>query len=274
MKKVIIAFDNASFSESALDFAVRLNQISPILLTGVFLPQSEISALWSYAGAVPSGLLIPLVEPESSEEVKTHIDIFSRICEHNDIDYKVHKDFNNFSIQELVRESRFADLILLGGNSFYQKITDKTPNMYIRQVLHDVECPVMLLPQKAAFPGNNILSYDGSANCVFAIKQFAYLFPEFSNKRTSLIYINNKSNKALPEKVNIEELVSRHFPDLEIMHLTFDAKKYLASWLVDRPASIFIAGSYGRSGLSRLFAPSAIDNVITSHSIPIFIAHR
>ena len=37
MKKVVIAFDGNHFSEGAFEFVRRLNELQPILLTGVFL---------------------------------------------------------------------------------------------------------------------------------------------------------------------------------------------------------------------------------------------
>lgn len=274
MKKIIIAFDNLSFSESALDFAVKLNETEQILLVGAFLPQSAISALWSYAETVPVGMLMPLMEQENLNEVKKHIDIFSRVCENNNIDFRIHEDFNDFSIQELIRESRFADLVIIGGDGFYQKAADKVPNAFVKDVLHRVECPVLLFPEKALFPENILLAYDGSADSVLAIKSFAYLFNKLISKPAHLVYANNKDDQEFPEKMNIEELVTQHFLDIKITHQAFDPKKFMATWAENIYAPILVAGAYGRSGLSRLFSPSIMNEIITDQKIPLFIAHR
>jgi hypothetical protein len=45
MKKIILAFDGANFSEGSFNFARKMNEISPILLTGIFLPQVNYAAL-------------------------------------------------------------------------------------------------------------------------------------------------------------------------------------------------------------------------------------
>ena len=42
MKKIILAFEGTHFSEGAFEFARKLNELRPILLTGVFLPQTEV----------------------------------------------------------------------------------------------------------------------------------------------------------------------------------------------------------------------------------------
>jgi nucleotide-binding universal stress UspA family protein len=274
MKKIVIAFDNTSFSNTAMDFAVTMNELSPVLLTGVFLPQSIVSTVWSYAESVPTGYFIPGMEPENAMEVKAHVESFKAICEKNGIDYRVHKDFYDFSVPELIRESRFADFVILGSDTFYQHILDKVPNAYIKQVLHDVECPVLLVPDKATFPGNNILSYDGSADSVFAIRQFAYLFSELCNNKTWLVNVSGKEDADIPDKINIEELAARHFSDLEIMRLGFDPKKYFSTWLAEKPASLLVTGAYGRSDISRIFKDSFINAVITDQKVPLFIAHR
>lgn len=273
MKKIIIAFDNTSFSKPAIDFAVKLNEISPVLLTGVFLPQAMLATAWSYAETIPAGYFVPGMEAENAAEVQKNIAAFSDICEKNGIDYRVHKDFYDFSIPELITESRFADLILLGSNAFYQNALDKVPNAYIKQVLHEVECPVVLVPGKAVFPLTNIITYDGSEDAVFAIKQFAYLFSNLAKNKTLLVYINNDDDE-IPGKINIEELAARHFPDLEIMHLEFNARKYFSAWLSEKPASILVSGAYGRSELSMMFKKSFTDEIIAAQNLPLFIAHK
>jgi len=68
--------------------------------------------------------------------------------------------------------------------------------------------------EKFNFPKSNILSYDVSESSVFAIKQFAYLFPEFVKNPTLLVYAKNEREEEIPNMEYIEELVTRHFPDL------------------------------------------------------------
>lgn len=112
MKKIVIAFDNTSFSRTAIDFAVKINELSPILLPGVFLPKSIIATVWSFAETVPTDYFVPAMEPENAVDVMAHVKSFETICEQHGIDYRVHKDFYDLSIPELIRESR-RDLEIL-----------------------------------------------------------------------------------------------------------------------------------------------------------------
>lgn len=273
MKKILLAFDGSHFSEGAFEFARSLNEMQPILLLGVFIPQVNYANLWSYAGAASGPLFIPLVEEEESEIVHSNIARFERLCQKNNIDYRVHKDFFDFALPELKKETRFADLAILSSQSFYKNLGTGMPNDYLKETLHAAECPVLVVPEVFSFPESNILAFDGSESSVYAIKQFAYLFPELSNNKTLLVYADEEE-RAFPQKVYIEELVARHFPDLTLFKLDIDPKRYFASWIREKKSAILVSGAYGRSSLSQLFKRSFVSDVISDHQLPVFITHR
>jgi nucleotide-binding universal stress UspA family protein len=272
MKKILLAFDGSHFSEGAFEFASRINEQQNILLTGVFLPLVDASSLWSYAGGTGRPF-IPLLEDEQSAEVMKNIERFKTLCQKNNIEYRVHKDFLGFALPELKRESRFADLVILGSESFYQSFNNGEPNDYLKDALHDAECPVLVIPEKFDFPDYNILTYDGSDSSVYAIKQFAYLFPEFVNNNTMLIHLND-GDKPIPDESNVEELVSRHFPNLTIFKLELPSAKYFSTWASEKKNAILVSGAFGRSFMSQMLKKSFISGVIREHKLPIFIAHR
>jgi hypothetical protein len=104
MKTIILAFDGVHFSEGAFEFARRLNESQPVLLTGVFLPQAELSNLWSYADGVGTPY-IPLIERSDTDQIQKNIDKFEKLCKGNGIDYRVHKDLYDLALPELKKES-------------------------------------------------------------------------------------------------------------------------------------------------------------------------
>ena len=140
--------------------------------------------------------------------------------------------------------------------------------------LHGVESPVLVIPEKFDYPMTNILSYDGNKSSVYAIKQFAYLFPEMSGNPTLLVYANKKTDSEIPEEVNIEELTARHFPDLTVTKIDSSSGKYFGAWISKKKSAILISGSFGRSLFSRIFRKSFISDVIRDHKLPVFIAHK
>ena len=271
MKKIILAFDGTHFSEGAFEFARKLNELQPILLAGVFLPQTDIANVWSYAPA--NGTAMPLIETDQAVLVEQNIERFKTLCKTHAIDCMVHKHPFDFLFPELNRESRYADLLILGSELFYEDMGTGTPNQYLKSALHNVKCPVLMVPEKFQFPKNIILAYDGSDDSIFAIKQFAYLFPELTNLQTLLVYANNDEGN-IPDKSLIKELAARHFNKLSMVTLDIDPRKYFKSWVEDKTCPILVSGSYGRSGFSQLFKRSFVKDIIADHRMPVFIAHK
>lgn len=275
MKKIILAFDGSHYSNGACEFAKGLNEKKRILLVGSFLPQLDYANLWSYSGGGITGpLFVPVIEGEDSEAVQQNIQRFESFCVRNGIEFRVHKDFYDFALPELRKESRFADLLILGGETFYKNLGTDGPNDFLKDALHGVECPVVIVPEEFEFPQSNILSYDGSEDSVFAIKQFSYLFPEWADQKTILVYVSDKDGKRFPEQESIEELAARHFSDLTLTRLKKDPQSYFNTWLHDNKGSILVSGAFGRSAFSRSFRKSFVTDAIRENKMPVFIAHN
>jgi len=277
MKKILLAFDGSNFSEGAFEFVRKLNDIEPVLVTGVFMPQVDYANLWSYAAAanVGTGLAyIPLIEDEDADVVKKNIEHFEGLCQKSGIAYRVHKDFYSFALPELKTESRFADVIILSGELFYKGILESNQFDYLRDALHATESPVLIVPEKYQFPDNNILAYDGSEESVYAIKQFAYIFPELAKNPTLLVYAQDEKEKDFPSKHLIMELATQHFKDLTFYKLELSPKKYFSAWIGGRTGSILISGSFHRSTISQMLRKSFVAEIISEHMLPVFIAHK
>jgi hypothetical protein len=275
MRKILIAFDGDNFSEGVLGFAQQLNEKDPILLTAAFLPQIDYANLWSYSpGGQAGAVYIPLMEDEEAKVVKKSIDRFESFCIKNHIEHRVHKDFFDFAVPGLKKETRYADVLIISSSTFYKQVGSDAPNEYLKEILHQAECPVIIVPEKFDFPNSNILAFDGSESAVYAIKQFAYLFPELTNNETLLFYIKDNRNDEFPEEKNIEELAARHFSNLTLMKFHEDFDRYFSTWLMDKKGSVLISGAYGRSGFSRVFKKSFVNEIISDHKLPVFIAHK
>lgn len=275
MKKILLAFEGKNFSKGALDFARVLNEQNPILLIGAFLPQTNYASSFGSSGAgVVGPLIIPALEEENSEVIQKNIELFETYCTRHQIEHRVHKNFDDFALPEIIKETRFADLLVLSSEMFYGNIDAIEPDIYLKQVLHDMECPIVLIPENFVFPTSNILAYDGSESSVYAIKQFAYLFPELTDNKTILVYAKEKGGEEFPAEANIEELVARHFSDLTLTRLEADPGKYFSTWLIEQSKAILVSGSFGRSGVSRLLHKSFVSEIISDHALPVFIAHK
>ncbi|MGE5105984.1 MAG: hypothetical protein ACM3H8_00440, partial [Sphingobacteriales bacterium] len=115
----------------------------------------------------------------------------------------------------------------------------------------------------------------GTEASVYAIKQFAYLFPELCNQETTLLYANQKEDD-LPERDRMSELAARHYTNLTLQKLEMpEPRKFFHEWIGERSGNnILISGSFARSGLSESIKRSFIYETIADHKVPAFIAHR
>lgn len=275
MKKILMAIDGANFSKGAIEFAKTLNEKNRIALTGVFIPKKDYARLWNYAGeGIGSTYFIPLIEDVDADEIKAAISKFEKECLNNDIEFKVHKDYDNSSIATLIKESRFADLLILGSETFYKDYRVNRPSEYLVETLKDIECPAIIVPEQYTFPKCNIIAYDGSKSCMYAIKQFAYLFPELSNNKTLIVYSKEDDKHDIPDQILIEEFAVKHFKDLTIFKNNAAPDSYFNNLFLERKNALLISGAYGRTGIGSIFHKSFLSELIQDHSIPVFVANR
>ena len=276
MKKVLLVFDGSNFSEGAFEFVNKLNKIQPLLAIGAFMPQVDYANMWNYSAAagVDTGpMYFPTVQDED-EAIDNTMEHFRSLCISNEIQFRIHKNVSEFSLPNLKEDSRFADVVVLGGELFYKGVIFSNQFEYLKNTLHISESPVVIVPENYSFPEQNILAYDGSEQSVYAIKQFAYLFPELAKNKTLLVYANEEQEGEIPAKDQVRELVAQHYNYLNILPLGVNPKKYFSEWIKAQKASILISGSFGRSGLSLVFKKSFVTDTIIEHKIPVFIAHK
>ena len=165
-------------------------------------------------------------------------------------------------------------MVIFSAELFYKGVVETSQFDYLRDALHAAECPVLIVPEDYDFPDNNILAYDGSEDSVFAIKQFAYVFPELAKNKTLLVYTQEDEEKDFPSKGNIVELATQHYPDLTLYKMELDPKKYFDAWIRERKAALLVSGSFSRPAVSQLFKKSFVAKIIKEHKVPVFIAHR
>lgn len=275
MKKILLVYDGTMYVPELLDFALELHKLSPVSVTGLFLSPMDFSALWSFP-VVPGTSASYVGGPEEVEAkeglMEKAIKDFEVRCTMNGVLFSVRSNTDGLVFEAIQKESRFADLMIIGSEHFYKQFGEQ-PNEYLKEILRNSECGVLLLPDQCKFPQKIILAYDGGETSVFAIKQFAYLFPNFSKKRTLLMYAGDKV-KDVPDQSLISELVLRHYPDMDVQLINMEDRDDLVHWLNNQQDALIVAGSFGRSAFSQLFKKSFLTQLISDQHLPMFISHK
>lgn len=272
MRKVIIAFDGTHYSNGAYEMARRLNESERILLIGVFLPALDFTELNYVFGG--GGMYVPVQKEIDESKVRKNIDRFEDDCVRNGIEFRVHMDPSSYSLLKLQKESRFADLLIIGSQQFYDDLQREYADEFLRDILHDAECPVIVAPEQFNFPEHIILAYDGTRSAVFAIKMFAYLFGDLCKGQTTLVYATRKLHQSLPDEDYIQELAARHYSELTFQQLELHKLDYFHTWLQDIQHPMLVTGAFGRSGWSDIFRKSFCGSDIYENKYPVFIAHH
>lgn len=274
MKKLIIALDGQHFPKGAFEFVKTINASTKLLLAGVFLSPVDYSKLLAYTGMEGVALMPEwTLQNEDDIPVNKNISLFKEACTAEGIEFRIHKDTDLMAISSLIEESRFADALLISSDLFYVNVSSDQPNFYLEEVLKRAECPVMLVPEEYEEPGHIVLSYDGNESSVYALKQFAYVFPELTKKETTLLSINSQEDD-LPDYSLITELVSRHYPDLKLQNLQLRNRKEFCEWMKNKANSFIVMGAFSRSMFSQLFKRSFASDIIRELKMPLFISHR
>jgi nucleotide-binding universal stress UspA family protein len=279
MKKFIAAFDGLKFSETTLNYAVFLARHAKAHLVGVFLEDFTrhsygVADITKYAGEDFDRHVQELNEKDK-EERNESVDKFEETCQNMGLNYTVHRD-RNVAIQELLHESIYADLIIISGNETLTRYDEAAPTRFIRDLLNDVQCPVVVVPEKYKPVEKIVLLYDGEPSSVYAVRMFDYLFEVIKHFETQVLTVKAREESMhLPDNRLIKEFIKRHYPKAEYILVKGNAEDEIIRFLRREKKDVLIVlGAYRRSKLSRLFKPSMADFLLQHLKMPLFIAHN
>jgi len=278
MKKIVAAFDGLKYSVSARDYAVYLAKQTHTHLVGVFLDDPVYKSYNAYELLVNKNLTPEqLGEYEAKDKITRGkaSENFETVCRDEKLEYTVHHD-KNIALQELKHESIYADLLMIDSSETLTHYPEKLPTRFIRDLLSDVQCPVMLLPKKYKPIQKIILLYDGKPSSVFAIKMFSYLLPELKDIDTEVISVNPvAASMHVPDKKLMREFMKRHFPKATYTVLKGLAEDKIVKYLLQlKEDAVVVLGAYKRGNVSRWFRESMADVLMKELKLPLFVAHN
>lgn len=260
MEKILLALDAVNVNTNAVDFACFIAKLTHSRLTGVFL----------------EGLLDerPLViAGDAQETVDANIHLFREACVCRSTISSIHRD-RGIPLGEIISESRFADLIIVDPETAFCKKDLHNPSRFVKDVLRSAECPVLIAPYNFDGIEEVIFTYDGSASSVFAIKEFAHLFPDLRDKKTTVVSVRQDGADRLKEQFMVKEWLKAHYSDLHFEIRDGQAADELFGYLIEKKDAIVVMGAYGRNLVSSFFKPSRASLLVKTIDLPIFIAHH
>ena len=273
MEKILLVINARRPAVLSIDFACRIANFAQAKLTGLLIENI-------YAEYIPGGIGEDSYFTASSEATATTIDtdrsirIFKEECLRNGIESDIYVDAGE-PIQEIIFESRFADLLIVDPDiSFYNR-QESPPSHFIKEILAKSECPVLLAPESFESIDEVVFCYDGSASSVFAIKQLTYLVPELHGRKALLLEVGVRSEIEFTEgHRRMMDWLRSHYNSVYYHLLKGDVKEQLYNYFFMKKKVLVVIGAYGRSVLSSFFRKSNADVLIRMLDLPVFVTHH
>jgi nucleotide-binding universal stress UspA family protein len=279
MKKIIVALDALTYNEYALEYAIGVAKRSGGMILGVFL--HDLSYVYSEIPSVYEFIPVEysfVVEKQhiDSKKLDLNIKLFNERCNAENIKHKAHVYDGVNIVEFLIKESVFADLLVLDEHMSFTHTTSDQLSNFIIDIIEDSNCPVLVVPHKYLPVDNVFLCYDGTPSSVNAIKMYSYLFPSWTQKITALVSFNETSTNHLKNSENIKDLLHQHFTNLIIdVENSYHSDAIIVNFFKENCKNGFIVmGARKRSPFSRIFRKSLAYTFIKEIKVPIFIAHN
>lgn len=278
MKKIIAAFDGLKYSVSTKAYAISLAKQTHTHLTGVFMDDFTYTSYKIYELITQEGVSdsrLKKLEVKDNATRSAAADDFEKACQQEGLEYNIHHD-RKIAIQELKHESIYADLLIIDSKETLTHYPEKLPTRFIRDILGDAQCPVLIVPQKYRPIKKVILLYDGEPSSVHAIKMFSYLLPHLKELDTEVISVNpTASSLHMPDNKLMKEFMKRHYPKAKYTVMKGMAEAKIVKYLKQQPgSSMVVLGAYRRGTVSRWFKESMADVLMKEVQSPLFIAHN
>jgi nucleotide-binding universal stress UspA family protein len=256
--KILLATNGTELNMQAVDLACYMANATHSTLTGIFLEETE--RLQGVAG-----------ESEKQACSKSIVR-FKDACVVRETPCKVHRD-RGVPFDELLVESRFADLLVVEAGMSFDINERNTPSSFVEKVLANAECPVIVAPSESTVINEVCFTYDGSPSSVYAMKQFTYLFPEWRSKKLSLLEVKSEG-KLLTERFRVMEWLKEHYDNIDHNVVDGDDKVRLLELIMVKENCLTIMGAFARGGMFNFFKSGHGEKLLKVLSKPLFIAHR
>lgn len=276
MDKILLVINARSPNLFSIDFACGIANLAQTKLTGLFIENLYFEYI--PVGGLEGPSYFATASKTSNATVTADTDqavrLFKEECMRKGIKPEVLIDQGE-PIQEVIYESRFADLLIVDPDiSFYDR-DEPLPSHFVKEILSRSECPVLLAPEKFAGIEEIVFCYDGSASSVFAIKQFTHLLPQFHDKKVMLLEVNRTGAEEFNESHRrMMDWLKAHFHTVYYHALKGDVTDELFTYFFMKEQKLVVMGAYGRTLLSQFFRKSSADLLIRMVDLPVFITHH
>ncbi len=244
MEKIILALNSNQLNYSVVEFAYYTAKLTGSKLTGIFMeapvyePVTESEEIQDNSGKLNKPVLIKAKQVTLDTEKGMHY--FKEACTKEKVRYEVFQSEGS-SAEDVIFESRFADLLIIDVETAVGNNNESS--QFAKEILARAECPVILPPISFKGIDEIIFCYDGSRSSVFAMKQFTYLFPQYEDKKVTVLEVNEEGVSSIYEKDKVRDLLKGHYSQIGFYVVNGDPTIELFTYLLQKKNLICCDGS-------------------------------
>jgi len=277
MNKILLLADQSLNSGDYLQRAFHLARINDAVITGLFVQDTALADYYTVLGGEPlyyEHMFDVIKETLNESEAKTveSIRYFVARCKEERIRFTVHFRKGN-PLDEVVRESRSADVLLMGYH-LYHSLGGDNQAALVKDTLKMSFCPVLLMPESGYNPDGVVLCYDGSDSSLRAIERFYHLFkPHCRQWPVHIVEVNEVGSAHSKVDKSYGDLLRLRFANLEWVTLKGKAGEELPYFARQKGNQLLVMGAFGSGGIKRFLKGSTADHLLSTGNILAFITH-
>lgn len=278
MKRILFLTDALKINGRSVDFAAFICKLNSSSLTGMFLQyeaHNQRTAAAIRDEIACNGIAVNEERPlhELEQECRQYTTRrFGTICENLGVRSEV-IEIENRQAENILQECRYADLLLIDPGLAMGESAMVLPASFPHTILSQSECPVMMIPERFDSMDGIIFAYDGSPSSVFAIKQFASLFPGLADRTVFVVTARDGNRVSANEMQKMRTWMNTHFSDVTFHDIQGDSRIGLLEYVLGKDNIIMVMGAYGRSGWSAFLSASHAEPLVKYISKALFISH-
>lgn len=278
MNKVLAALDELKLSESTVDYSIYLSEELDAHIVAAFLEDITYhagSTEQQEAAFTNWSRMDILLESEKPVRVASQKKLQSKF-DAQGIHYNIHHN-RLLALEALLHESYYADLLLIDSNENFSNWDASKPSHFLKNVLADSQCPIMIVPAAFKPIEKIVFAYDGSPSSIYAIKQFSYLFSFQKDITVEILMVtDDEHSNHFPDQHLLKELLKRKYKVVlqSVIKNSNTTRAFVTHIKAQEKNCMLVLGAYQRSAFSRWLYQSLADTLISELDIPLFIAHK
>jgi len=276
MRQILVALQASDVKTKTVDFACYIARLTDsnlvcAMINGIEETSQDTASVPVLTRQVTAAT--PYIEVDIELEIlKKNKKILHEACSNRGVSCEFLPEMP-LGINELIKESRYSDLIIVDATISFEKRFEGVPSIFLEELLKRTECPVMVAPEGFEGCEEIIFAYDGGRSAMLAIRRFTYLFPELRNVKLTAVEVRSKNDQVITEQDRLTQWLRNYYSNVNYKSLYGRPKDELFGYLLENEKVIVVMGAFGRTMVSTMISKSNAELILKVVNLPIFISH-